>query len=574
MKMKQQLKRVLSLIVALFLFAGLVATNSQSVKAANETGTFRGISFSFSNNTKGYPLNNNGNLVGLSLLGLSSRNEAFFCVEPHNPVSLNYYRSSAQYDKEFIQSILEYGYGGGSFDRAGIVGEDQANYIATQVLIWEVVTNERDANFELKSDAVHINRVFEVIPAALKGQVEQRYNEIINNVKHPQSKLPDFMKESHPDTILMDWVDSKYILTFKDRNGLDLSKYTFSSSEPDLKFTTNRNTLTVWSDHPILNTIQISASKDIETVEAVYVWESTTDGQRMIQPIKGNKTVTGYLNLKTPVGKIDIEKNTVVPYEADKLDGFGFTLYEIMPDGNEVVVGSEKFTSVEGTLGFDMLHPGDYLIRETTCPEFFQSQGDIAFTVQKNGDTTINNTIIETPVSYTNTYIEKWETETGWAGWVTDQGNKKNPGTFQRWGSPNTVKNGVSRTGQSSWSMAVDIPDENETIVDIVVGQHNVVGKVNVSPEIGLVNINHRDLVSTLNATARVNIIHFETGTTIQDFRKGNGQFSLTNKVIMLSDGTYQLPLKEYSPNATMFAAHFEFGYDANYDLLQEWLRN
>lgn len=82
----------------------------------------------------------------------------------------------------------------------------------------------------------------------------------------------------------MKYDGSGYSVTLTDTNGV-LSNYSFSSSEPGVRFSQNGNQLTITADEPVIGTIQVSASKAGGTRAGLVTWTDGNKGQGGIQDV-------------------------------------------------------------------------------------------------------------------------------------------------------------------------------------------------------------------------------------------------------------------------------------------------
>lgn len=151
--------------------------------------------------------------------------------------------------KTFIGRILQYGWTGKNsvnWLSTSSSADDCANYLATQLLIWETVVGERDSDFG-KVDAKDYGKhnVKESIRSnhPLRSKIFSHYDSIVSNVKN-HTKTPSFTakSKSKAKTFELKWDGTKYTTSITDTNGV-LSKYSFSASGVD--FSTSGNTLTI-----------------------------------------------------------------------------------------------------------------------------------------------------------------------------------------------------------------------------------------------------------------------------------------------------------------------------------------
>ncbi|MDR0945393.1 MAG: Cys-Gln thioester bond-forming surface protein [Bifidobacteriaceae bacterium] len=522
---------------------------------------------------------------------------------------------SAAQLQQYIGLILEYGYTNaiqttaytseagkvlaGKALATGLTNDNIAEIIATQMLVWETVVGQRGPGFAYipaTDDAQNVTDAEGLDQHILSAQITAWYNTIQTEVKDA-TVLPSFVGSA--TQLTWNAQTSTYQATLTDTNDV-LGSFPASdfTASPAVNLAIDGDTLTVSTPTltpAMLDGITVTVKKTVQR-QATVIW---TNGDSPVSPSEhptgtdanwqkvvgagGNvsSALTGSFTLTVPSYTVPVAKQIVDPqgYGISKLDGFSFTL-----KNDDVASMTESETSnAKGVASFDKLLPGyTYTITEAQIAGY---EGKPLFlsdpmTVAIANDGTIteagNTYAAGSPIPFVNTYNPVLETETAWAGWTTDQGAKKKPGTFQRCGGKNTVKDTVSRTCQSSWSMAVDIPAQGTSkTVDIVMGQNNVIGQLAATDTLGTATIDLATLRGLLNQTAKINTVHFETGTSVKDFQKGPGQFSLTKDVVPVagSDGSeFELPFTAGQSGATMYAAHFEIGWDANWDYLESWL--
>ena len=182
--------------------------------------------------------------------------------------------------KLLIGRILQYGYTGTitSEWRSQTDADTMANAFATQILVWETVVGERDADFNHVSTGSY-DAVLDTISAThpLRTQIMSYYNSIVSSVqKH--SKVPSFCSKSSGKAQVteLNWDGSKYTATLTDSNNV-LGNYSFYSDYAGLKFTVNGNKLTVTTATAPGSTVTITATKNNSQRKGLIVW---SDGNR------------------------------------------------------------------------------------------------------------------------------------------------------------------------------------------------------------------------------------------------------------------------------------------------------
>lgn len=323
--------------------------------------------------------------TNLKAIGSYSGNIAY-CIEPG--VSLSSGQSMNKYDENyfnnitangvisgdeirlFIGRILQYGYRGTISTSWRSQNESAANSIAhayaTQLLIWETVVGERDANFNHKA-ASGCSNVKDVINAKhpLRSKIMSYYNSMVSSVQN-HTVVPSFCTKSSGSAKVneLEWNGSKYVTTLADSNGV-LSNYAFKASISGVTFSTSGNKLTVSMDKAPSKEFTITASKKNGVRRGVVVWSEGKHGQNSsMQDVvtyaqEVSDPVTGYVKMKVSYGSCQIVKTS----EDGKVDGINFTI-----SGNGV--NQTVTTANGGKFQIDNLMPGVYTVTEQSIDKY------------------------------------------------------------------------------------------------------------------------------------------------------------------------------------------------------------
>ena len=323
--------------------------------------------------------------TNLKAIGSYSGNIAY-CVEPG--VSLSSGQSMNKYDENyfnnitangvisgdeirlFIGRILQYGYRGTISTSWRSQNESAANSIAhayaTQLLIWETVVGERDANFNHKA-ASGCSNVKDVINAKhpLRSKIMNYYNSMVSSVQN-HTVVPSFCTKSSGSANVneLEWNGSKYVATLTDSNGV-LSNYDFKASISGVTFSTSGNKLTVSMDKAPSKEFTITASKKNGVRRGVVVWSEGKHGQNSsVQDVvtyaqEVSDPVSGYVKMKVSYGSCQIVKTS----EDGKVDGINFTI-----SGNGV--NQTVTTANGGKFQIDNLMPGVYMVTEQSIDKY------------------------------------------------------------------------------------------------------------------------------------------------------------------------------------------------------------
>ena len=317
---------------------------------------------------------------------------ACYCIEPGIPRLLErtYARYGEDYWKDYpsecnntidadtiktlLGRIMQYGYQGnlslGWRSQNDADADKLAHMMATQVLVWETVVGERDANFN-HVDPGSADAVKSVYRTShpLYSRFSAYYDSMEASAKK-HTIVPSFMARStgKAQTVELSWDGSRYAATLTDTNGV-LSDYTFSSEQTGLTFATSGNTLTITAETAPTETVTISATKN-NTRKGVVVWSDGHYGPdgTMQDVVTYSATISdpvkAHLNLKVSYGTAKIVKTS----EDGKVEGISFTI-----TGNGV---NETVTTGEnGEIQIDNLTPGEYTVTELADDRYVPQEG-------------------------------------------------------------------------------------------------------------------------------------------------------------------------------------------------------
>ena len=288
---------------------------------------------------------------------------ACYCIEPGVPRNL--YRSYESYGEDYWDSfpaeynrtidgrtmktllgrIMQYGYQGNlSLDWRSQNKADAdklAHMMATQVLVWETVVGERDADFN-HVDPGSADAVKSVYCTShpLYSRFSAYYDSIEASVKK-HTVVPSFM----------------------DTNSV-LSEYAFSSAQSDMTFAVDGNDLTISAETAPADGVTITAVRN-NTRQGVVVWSDGHYGPdgTMQDVVTFRDTVSdpmyAYLHLKVSYGSVKIVKTS----EDGEVSGVSFT---VSGNGTEQTV----MTNADGEMQLDDLHPGVYTVTEQNSDRY------------------------------------------------------------------------------------------------------------------------------------------------------------------------------------------------------------
>ena len=305
--------------------------------------------------------------------------------------------------KLFIGRIFQYGYTGTistSWRSQNEGGDKLAHAVATQLLVWETVVGERDADFN-KVGTGGKDAICDQISTGhpLYSRIMSYYNSIAASVQ-THSKVPSFFAKStgKAKSIELEWDGEKYTATLTDTNNV-LANYSFSAGVSGIRFSVNGNRLTITADTAPSDTVTITAEKKNSQRRGVITWTDGVYGPNgKLQDIvtyaqSVNDPVKGYLNIKVSYGSAKIVKTS----EDGKVEGISFTI-----TGNGV--NKTVQTGAGGTIQIDNLTPGVYTVTEQNYDKYEPQEvrrvtvvsGQVATVnfsnVLKRGDLTVTKT--------------------------------------------------------------------------------------------------------------------------------------------------------------------------------------
>lgn len=312
---------------------------------------------------------------------------ACYCIEPGVPRNL--YRSYESYGEDYwdtfpaeynrtidgrtmktlLGRIMQYGYQGNlSLDWRSQNEADAdklAHMMATQVLVWETVVGERDADFN-HVDTGSADAVKSVYRTShpLYSRFSAYYDSIEASVKK-HTVVPSFMDRSEEaaQTVELSWDGGRYTATLTDTNGV-LGEYAFSSAQSDMTFAVDGNDLTISAETASADGVTITAVRN-NTRQGVLVWSDGHYGPdgTMQDVVTFRDTVSdpmyAYLHLKVGYGSVKIIKTS----EDGEVSGISFT---VSGNGTEQTVT----TNADGEMQLDDLRPGAYTVTEQSSDRY------------------------------------------------------------------------------------------------------------------------------------------------------------------------------------------------------------
>ena len=301
--------------------------------------------------------------------------------------------------KLLIGRILQYGYTGQiSLNWRSQKAEDAdrlSHLVATQLLVWETIVGERDADFNHVTVPAEYDSVKEIVSDThpLREQIFAYYNSIAASVQ-AHTDVPSFCGQ----TVEMQWDGSQYIATLTDTNGV-LAQFSFSASKPGIQSSVSGNDLIVTAAEAPNEPVTITASKNNSMRRGVVTWSDDIYGpdggiqdvvcytQSVSDPVEDTFTVT------VSFGGVKIVKTS----EDGVVEGITF---RIIGEGIDQTVT----TGANGEIQIDNLVPGEYVVAEQSYDKYnYQEPQHITVVNGQTATVTFSNTLRRGHLSVTKT---------------------------------------------------------------------------------------------------------------------------------------------------------------------------
>lgn len=409
-KFRQLFRKGIAMVMAAATMLSVVPAVTGS--AASEYAT---ISF-------GYSYDGNGNIIyyqqtfshngrtagsaGEAIKKIYANGEDAFCIEPGYPLntgsslqnSSSVWNALGTQKQKAINLALLYGAQG---NRSGLSGTDDEKIIATQIIIWELVTDCRSTaapytRWDSKFYDGHCAN-------GANSGVSTAYDQIIDAMQN-HAVIPSFSSENaNSDSLELEWDGSQYILKLTDTNDV-LSKFNFTSSDSSVKVSRSGNTLTITSDKVVSGTIRLSASKSIPTVSssAKLVAYGDSGLQDVVTGVENTDAVKAYVNVEIPYGHLKVVKTS----EDGLVEGMKFHLSGMSRSG--ITVDEYALTDNTGVATFSNIPiSGDtqYILEEVETADRYVVPAGKDVTVNWNEVTTaeVHNVLKKFRVTVTKT---------------------------------------------------------------------------------------------------------------------------------------------------------------------------
>lgn len=402
--------------------------------------------------------------------------DSVYCIQPGKPIktsnmtvdSSNSYingitnsKTTASQKTHLLQLVFTYGENLNYWDANSSCGLTAwyPRYIATQLLLWEVVTEDRDANFNYTTHSSdYVREIMDDFTSAEKSNVKYYYDQYSASIKEAL-KQPSLNTSSIKPT----YKDGVYTATITDNNNV-LSQCTVTCDNSDVKVTVSGNKITLTSSKPITSNTKLNVKKNVNMVDIkFYKGTNNVSTQAFAKGIPGNisyPTETLVVDItKTDNGKIEIQKvsaNTDLTNNNSNYSLEG-AVFEITGPNNfktTVTTNSSGFAETGHNLAF-----GTYKVKETTAPKGYVLNST-TYTITLDANTPVKNTVItasqtvnETPKGgYIRVYKRDMQTDS------LAQGNAKLTGAvFEIYDSNNKLVDTIN-CGSETYGISKLLP--------------------------------------------------------------------------------------------------------------------
>lgn len=461
--------------------------------------------------------------------------DSVYCIQPGKPIktsnmtvdSNNSYineitnsKTTAAQKTNLLQLVFTYGENLNYWDANASCGLTAwyPRYIATQLLLWEVVTEDRDANFNYTTHSSdYVREIMDDFTSAEKSNVKYYYDQYSASIKDAL-KQPSLNTSSIKPT----YKDGVYTAVITDSNNV-LSKCTVTCDNSDIKVTVSGNKITLTSSKPITSDTKLNVKKKVDVVNVKFY-----KGTNNVSTQAFAKGIPGSIELPTSVLGVDIEKTDNGKIEIQKVSGdTNFTnnnanyslenaVFEITGPNNfktTVTTNSNGFAETNHNLAF-----GTYKIKETTAPKGYVLN-TTTYTITIDANTPVKNTVItasqtvnETPKGgYIRVYKRDAQTDS------LSQGNAQLTGAvFEIYNSNNVLVDTVN-CGSETYGISKLLPLGTYSVKEKTAPVGYNLNETSVSVTIAETssNTSQKDvIIKDTVITGNVEIIKYKTSIT------------------------------------------------------------
>lgn len=257
--------------------------------------------------------------------------------------------------RKAINIALLYGKPGSGKSLSGTEGQ---KWIATQLIVWELMTGCRNTSEGFK--CINTKYIDGMCAGDKNPRVKSVYNAISKSMA-AHNTVPSFaaVLASKAPTHTMEYKDGKYQITLTDSNGV-LSKFAYKTSG-NIAVSISGNKMTLATNSPITEGKTLSINKTVPSVSSnsVLVAHGDSSKQDVITGLAAPDPVPSIFKLKTNAGHLKIVKTS----EDGNVSGIEFTV-----KGSNY--NKTAKTDKNGELILAGLVPGTYTVTETPSDKY------------------------------------------------------------------------------------------------------------------------------------------------------------------------------------------------------------
>lgn len=257
--------------------------------------------------------------------------------------------------RKAINIALLYGKPGSGKNLSGTEGQ---KWIATQIIVWELMTGCRNTSEGFK--CTNTKYIDGMCAGDKNPGVKSVYNSI-SKAMAAHSTVPSFaaVLASKAPTHTMEYKGGKYQITLTDSNGV-LSKFAYKTSG-NIAVSISGNKMTLSTNSPITEAKTLSINKTVPSVSSnsVFVAHGDSSKQDVITGLAAPDPVPSIFKLKTNAGHLKIVKTS----EDGNVSGIEFTV-----KGSNY--NKTAKTDSKGELILAGLVPGTYTVTETPSDKY------------------------------------------------------------------------------------------------------------------------------------------------------------------------------------------------------------
>ena len=287
---------------------------------------------------------------------------------PSSTANANYWKKLSASKQSMIELVLLYGYPNKLRSQT-----KEEQYIATQILIWEI-----QQGWRTNWNATPTNTSFYNVWIKNYSNILAVYKSIVSDAAN-HNKVPKF---TGGNSVKLEFNGTNYTKTLTDENNV-LSQFTVTCPS-GMACKKDGNKLTITASSSVSGTITLSKMIPANGVKGNLIIGSTAQ-QSLIYGYPTNKAVTSKLTVGTVTGGLVVKKTS----EDGKIEGFKF---QITGPNN---YNKTLTTDSNGEISISGIAPGEYTVKELEVPDRYEQPETKTVTVSGNSTAaatvTINN---------------------------------------------------------------------------------------------------------------------------------------------------------------------------------------